>query len=564
MSWNLKAHILDHAHSVVKNLSTNFNENNPKNQHFTLSIDISQLIINKNCTSQKDIDKVMTDFMSDLVEHQHEFEESKGRSKTGKQLRRKVTFDFTDALVAYHNSGSDSINSNNYAVEPHLHILFDKKKKLGIGYYQLKEAINEASKEHGLIFNFQEEVQKYNNSLQQSSTNFTWFTKRSGDKIFIEKVNNKTKLVLEIDMFTQHYKNSNNLQYYIKGMKDFQERLKLLNLDFIYNGNNLKNTFPLFLSALQKETLKVLHQGSENEIYNVLNDRSNKIARAFIEYQHGFKNVIMEDLMDRGFSPLKFKIDTKKLTLNINHKKESKSPDYEKTISFCYKSDFAQALRVAKNEKELQLIMQKLGYIDFAFKQKSIANKRSKVGFSFLNKQNKKEIVYYASLGLNASDVRARLMENHKNDILKSNDLNSFLNNYIPLNTKSKSNILFEEIYKFDTSFDLSDWYIKELDNVVTLQNATTKIVDKKNAIAVHKYNKTDLKKNAILLVDMAIAKGWNLEKLFITGREEFKLSIHNELLLRKSKDDNTEKTVESIDTSLENKSVRSSLDLYL
>ena len=41
------------------------------------------------------------------------------------------------------------------------------------------EWLNKISKQHGLIFNFQEEVPPRNNSLQKSATNFTWFLKRS-------------------------------------------------------------------------------------------------------------------------------------------------------------------------------------------------------------------------------------------------------------------------------------------------------------------------------------------------------------------------------------------------
>jgi hypothetical protein len=565
MSWNLKSHILDHAHSVVNNLSSSFNENNPKNQHFTLSIDISQLIINKNCASQKDIDNIMTNFMNDLVQHQHVFEESKGRSKTGKQLRRRIVFNFTNALVAYHNSGSDSTNTSNYTVEPHLHILFDKKKKLGIGYYQLKEAINKISKKHGLVFNFQEEVEKHNNSLQKSATNFTWFIKKSNNTTFRQKNNNSTKLVSEIDKFIQHYRNSKNLQYYIKGMKDFQARLRLLNLDFIYKGHNIKDTFPLFLSSSQKETMKILHQGNEDEIYMVLNDRSNKIGRAFFEHQFGFKNIIMEELMDRSFCPLKFKIDDNKITLNIDYKKTKDKNNYEKTLSFCYKSDLTQALQVARDEKELQLLMQQLGYSNFAYKQTTIAKKRSKVGFSFTNKHNKKVIVYYASMKLSASDIRAKLVENNKHDSqVHNNKPHSFLNAYIPLNTKSKTNLEFEEIYHFDTSFDLTNWYIKELNNHVELHSNTTKIIDRKNTISVHKYHNNDLKNNAKLLVDMAIAKGWDVDNLIVTGTEQFRLSISDELLLRKNKNDGTKTFLNNVETTLENKSVRSSLDLSL
>jgi hypothetical protein len=509
---------------------------------------------------------IMSSFMNDLVLHKHFFEESKGRSKTGKQLKRKIIFDFNDALVAYHNSGSDSINSSNYTVEPHLHILFDKTKKLGIGYYQLKEAINHVSKKHGLIFNFQEEVPKCNNSLQKSSTNFTWFIKRSENIVFIKKVRNKTKLVPEIDKFIQHYKNTDNLQYYIKGMKDFQARLKLLNLDFEYEGINLKETFPLFLSPSQKETLKILHQGNEDEIYDVLSDRTNKMARAFIEHQCGFNNVVMQELMGRNFSPLKFVIDIKKVSPTIEYKKMKEKEGYEKTLSFCYKSDLMQVLQSAKNEKELQLMMQELGYTDFAYKQKTIASKRSKVGFSFISKHNRRVIVYYASLQLSASEIRAKLLENSKSSFQVSNEnAHSFLNTYIPLNlTKSKSNTLFEKIYYFDTSFDLTNWYIKEIDDKIMLLSKTTKIIDRGNTIAVLQYKSSDLKANARLLIDMAMAKGWDLDRLEITGNAEFIASIENELLLRKNNNVDKEEFIDEVEVAKKNTSVRSSQDLFL
>lgn len=534
MSWSLKKHILDHAFSVVNNLSLTFNENEPKNQHFTLSIDIAQLIVKKRIVSQNDIDKIMMNFMNDLVKHQHIFEESKGRSISGKQLRRKVIFNFDKALVAYHNSGSDSINSKNYSVEPHLHLLFDKTKKLGIGYHQLIVAINKISLKHGLIFNFQEEVKDSDKFLKTQASNFTWFTKRSSDSTFISKVNNRDKLITELDMFTQHYKNTANLQYYIKGMRDFQERLKFFNIDFLYNGLNLKEEFPLYLSSEQLDTLKTLHQGDREEIYGLLNDRSNKIARAFIEYQFGFNNIIMDELTKRNYSPLKFEIDIRKLDFKITHKKNTIKNSYEKTINFCYKSDMTQALSIARNEKELQEVMKSLGYKDFAYKQKTVANKRSKVGFTFTNINNKKVTVYYSSLKLSAGEVRTKLVKNSKTlQEPQFDTLNSFLNDYIPLVRKSKSNVKFEKIYNFDTSFDLTNWHIEEVDNHVELKNETTHIIDSENRIFVKKQNNDDITKNAQLLIDMAIAKGWDLEKLFVSGTEEFKLAIKNEISSR-------------------------------
>lgn len=66
MSWNLEDHILDHAALVSNNLPSYFNLADDKNIHFTFSVDKSQLIVNHNCKSQKDIDLVMSKFFEDI------------------------------------------------------------------------------------------------------------------------------------------------------------------------------------------------------------------------------------------------------------------------------------------------------------------------------------------------------------------------------------------------------------------------------------------------------------------------------------------------------------------
>ncbi len=529
MAWNLKAHILDHSAATSNKLPATFDENNPKNQHFTASIDISQLIVNHKCKSQADIDKVMTAFMNDLVNHTHTFEESKGRDKHGKQLRRTKNFDFKDALVAYHNSGSDSINSNNYSVEPHFHILFDKSKKLGIGYHQLKKAINTVSEKYDLVFNFQEEVENKNNSLKLSTSGFTWFTKKVNNKDFIAKVSNKEKLTQEINSVVQHYKNTGNIQYYCKAMIDFQSRLKRLNLDFEYQGKNLKDEFPLFLTDKDIATLKALHNSDKDKIYEFLSDRSNKIARAYIESKYGFNNIVFNELQKRGVVLPHIDLDLEHINLIIGYKQKSLN-DYKLSINQCYVNDYNQVLTIAKNEKEVQQLMQKLGYKSFAYKQKTISNKRQRVGFTFTNKNNKQVTVYYSKLGLNLKDIRAQLIKNNKNiNNSKVDTLVSHLNNYKP-RKQNKSNEKYLQIYKIDSSLDLSNFYIKEVDNHIEFKAKGTFIVDNGNELII-KRQKYNVENNVKLLLDMAQAKGWN--KIKISGTPEFKQAIKKELEAR-------------------------------
>lgn len=584
MQWNLKSHITDHSALTIDNLNLDFNESDSKNIHFTLSIDLCQLLINHNCKSQNDVDNLMKSFLKDLSNHSHTFEESKGKyiNKNNEtiQRRRVIQFDFTNALLAYHNSSSDNINSKNYSVEPHIHILLDKKKRTGKGYHQLRKAIEKISNKYSLIFNFQEETTSLkDNSLAIKNSNFSWFNKRTSDINFQKKVlNNATKLNLEIDDVIKNYKNTGNLQYYIKTMKDFSSRLNRQNLNFFYNGVNLKNTFPLFLSDYQKDTLKTLHQGSKEDIYNLILDRENKIARAYVESRFGFNNIIIDEFIKRGVNFLNINLDFSNVNLNIN-KKSSSNDKYHKTLDYCYKQDFEQALSFAKNEKDLQNLMINLGYTDFKYKQKTINNKRSRIGFTFVNQRKKIVAINYSNFNLSSKDIRFKLVENlNKNITYDIKNLKSALKNYSP-KSLSKTNILFEKIYNFDTSYDLSKWYIKENrdDKNIELFNETTHIVDSGNILIIKKYEAKDLKDNAILLIDMAIAKGWDLDEIEILGTVEFITYIKNEILRRKNYDDskalntvlsdeilkeNVNNTAVNIENKNNEKSVRSSLNL--
>ena len=58
-----------------------------------------------------------------------------------------MSLDFSHMLFAYHNTDSDSINSKNYEVEPHFHLLipqklknkYEKKYKSRAGIFKFKK-----------------------------------------------------------------------------------------------------------------------------------------------------------------------------------------------------------------------------------------------------------------------------------------------------------------------------------------------------------------------------------------------------------------------------------------
>lgn len=418
MSWNLEVHILDHSAATYNRLNSkrDFNPSDESNQHFTFSIDISQMILNHNCRTQEDIDIKLKLFMDDLLQVESSYKEIKGKNKKGVRMYRNVKFSFKDdVLVAYHNSASDSINSQNYTVNPHYHILFHRSVKLGRGFKYLKSAVENVAKKHNLVFNNMEKVDKP--KTQGLGSKFTWFTKRATDKDFI-KAFESGYLKRQLDTFQTEYKQTGNIQYLLKGYVDLQARLKRMKLKHNFD-------FTLFLNASQKRTIDILYSGERVQIQELLKDRSNAIARAYLEHTKGFRSIIIDQIEQRTSQTMPIvDLDINRIDINTTPKEKG---DYTKTISYCYSQDLESVLRYAKNEKEMAAYFKKLGYADFKFKAKNISGKRQRVGFTFLNKNKNLTTVYFNSLKTDMKAIRFSLSENSKVSVGK---VTTHLENY--------------------------------------------------------------------------------------------------------------------------------------
>jgi len=448
MSWNLEAHILDHSAATHNRLNSkrDFNPSDDKNQHFTFSIDISQMILNHNCMTQEDIDVKMKLFMNDLLQVESTYKEIKGKNKKGVRMYRNVKFNLKDdVLVAYHNNGSDSINSQNYTVNPHFHILLHKSLKLGRGFKYLKEAVENVAKKHKLVFNNMEKVDKP--KTQGLASKFTWFTKRATDKDFI-KAFESGYLKKQLDTFQTEYKQTGNIQYLLKGYVDLQARLKRMKLKHNFD-------FILFLNASQKSSIEILYSGDRLKIQELLKDRSNAIARAYLEHTKGFRNIIIDQIEQRTSQTMPI-VDLDINSIDINTTPKEKKGDYTKTISYCYSQDLESVLKYAKNEKEMAAYFKKLGYTNFKFKAKNISGKRQRVGFTFVNKNKKLTTVYFNTLKTDMKAIRFRLSENYKASAnTLPNELHSYLKNYIAI-----------------SSIGISQVYSKTLDNERTISKS--------------------------------------------------------------------------------------------
>jgi len=544
MSWNLESHILDHAAIVSNNLPDTFNLSDDKNVHFTFSIDKSQLIINHNCKSQKEIDRVMQSFFDDLIKYEYKFEESQGKTRP----KRKMSLDLSNILAAYHNTDSDSINSKNYEVEPHFHLLvpaklknkYGKSTKLGIGYLNLRRMISEVAANHNLVFNFDENVDTEKDKiLKQKATKFTWFTKRVDDNHFQTSITNGT-INNYIKDFISQYKKTENIQYYIKGMKDFQQRLIRQNIDFYYEGKNLKTEyFPLYLNQDQIKYLDIINTGDEELIKPLIKDRSNKFIRAYIEYNYGFNNPIIKELEKRGniFKKLDFNLNDTHVEIE---KKVDRKDKYKLSLNYHVSEDVNSVLKICKNDKNFLELMNDIGYENIKFKAKTINRKRSRVGFTF-EKDNESYTVYFSNLNLTYQNFTDAYKQNSQKENIEDKinfySYEAKINFYVPLKKKTYQEKIFYKIYNIVPDINLENYYIKKIEQghiEFINKKKDIYITDEGQRIKSNKSN-ANLVENVKLMLEVAKAKGWDLNNLHIRGTEQFinevkrQVSIENE-----------------------------------
>ncbi len=269
-------------------------------------------------------------------------------------------------------------------------------------------------------------------------------------------------------------------------------------------------------------------------IKELIKIRENKIARAFIEYNFGFNNVVTKELEQRGNIFKKIDLDFTDVNIDINKKmtsKDSSNEKYKKSLAFNVKEDVTKILKVVKNDKHFLELMQNLGYENIKFKAKNVEGKRERVGFTFTN-NNENYTVYLNSLDLNYKNLTTA----YKNNIdIKTQDIQTELlnykakiNDYIPLKQKTYNNKIFYTIYKIEPNINLENYYIKKLDNEVEFKHKykDLTIKDKEKSIIATKSRDTILLKEDVteqvkLMLEVYEARGLKLGNISVTGSKE-------------------------------------------
>ena len=407
MSFDINKHIKNHAY-----LYKQFNKHKSTDLHFKFSILDLYFYANSYQNIEKKLEEILEDLLKPTtytIKQKNGFYIDAQGNKKQKYANRNITIDLRKFLnaLAIHTEGS----KKEYT-QPHFHFLSKKNARLGLNYSLLKYHISKVLEKYNLKAHFDEiNDYKYKN-LANSVSKFFWQLKKQTDKEFEKYIaKNQNILTKYLDLLYEYARTSNRLDYFFKTMQILRKRLNKLNIDFEYNGHNIRYSYPIDFILDNKENKVVIDilqnkKYSQKDIKNYIN---NPILRDAVRYSLITKQgaYIISEIKHNTNLLDNFKVNK---TLTNNYLKLLKKylqttktkTQLKEEGKLEYISAFKKALEIAKNEKELREILKEK--YNFKFKKR----KGKTIGFEFDN-----TYLSIKDLGFkDISEIRQILMSN--------------------------------------------------------------------------------------------------------------------------------------------------------
>jgi hypothetical protein len=334
----------------------------------------------------------------------------------------------------YHNRHVDG----SIPVNPHFHILFDKKERMGINFLYLKEALKKLALLFDVQFHFMMESRETGLSGRQEKViEKMAMTLQRGTVEEIATYLEDDKVYKSLKFLDIHYAHSHNLSYFLKQISILNKCLKNMDIDLEYNGINLKNEIYFYLTQSQFEQLKLLK--SQQKIHLNL---SEVLDREILKYAYGFNSTAMTILKDKF--EIK-KISKENLTYSIpspvarQKQKALKRSYFHEYIQ----QDIRNALSVSASFYRLKNMMLKMGYTSIKVKRTTINQHTWKeTGFEIKTKKNSVVEMSFKGLGLSWSRILKIYAYNLRRQ-KKEKIIESELKNY-----KKEEKVQTENFYK--------------------------------------------------------------------------------------------------------------------
>jgi hypothetical protein len=422
-NFNILEHVLDHAAFIINGLP----ETDEKLLHFNASVDISYFILN-GFTSMKEVDERMKKFLHNIHEKVFEFQEInrtyvKKNGEISKYMKTRKT-SFKTMLLVYHNSHPNATKN----VHPHIHILHRKNERLGKNYSYLIKALSEEANKLKIKFNFMEEPRStgLTKAKEKALEHMGWiFNQNIKDEILKYIIDEK--LLKCLNDLQRHYEVSENISYYIKTFNIVNQRLFEMNIDFGYNGVNLKDYIPLRLLEKHDLLLSALEVCQKVRL-----DLTNVLDREILKFIYGFESETMKLLSEEYSLDV---IDKSLITFDEDflHKNEN-IKTFEGTLSFydCVKEDTLKAIEYAKDLNEFKENMNRFGYQDVSIGYTKSSQKSYPSGVRMTTPSMKSKLnISFSDIGIGWNIIK-HIFDKNKKEKQLNMDNKSKLESYVP------------------------------------------------------------------------------------------------------------------------------------
>ena len=366
--FNLENHLQEHAIYFQK-----YADITKKDLHFNFSFLDLQFL-------EKDIQNTLEEFIR-VIREPAAYSVKNGirKNKKGdvqKYTKRKINLAKDIKIEAIHVEGPEGEDTM-----PHIHLVANSNSRWGQSYSLLKKHISEVTKRFNLLANF-DTLTEYNpkaiKQLSKAVNQITWGWKQGNQLQFKKSIENKS-LKKELDLLHAYTLQTHNLSYYIKSMNQIQSRLNRSKSNFMWEGHNLEDTYPIPLTQEDFTVIDLIRNKKfqEEDIAPYIN---NPILRDYVRYTENLTEPFILNAIKKQTNLLKGIRKNRSVTrsyLNIMKNTPTvrvNDNDFNtKMISRTHiiNKDILQALKAAltsaTNTNSLVLLMQNAGYSDFQF-----------------------------------------------------------------------------------------------------------------------------------------------------------------------------------------------------
>lgn len=412
--FNIVTHILDHAEYLYNLDDTHTHTDTRELLHFNISFHDFLF------KDEKDEVARLKEFVHETIKPTI-IEEKNGFYKrvdgTLKQKYTKRLLDISDSSIAIHIE--DDKKQKTY---PHIHFLFNAKKKLGNAYSTLKIHLSSVASKMGLMINMNK-VTSYNPkailNLQRGCKRFSWMIKKATAKQLTKMLDKQDYLTRRLDGLYNLTDTTRNLSFLVKTMNHLKKRLNYTHRSFIYKDYDLKESYPIPLTQEDQKVLDLVTSPKKIFKKHIRGLEDNLILQDYVRFSENKKAYIIEALRNNCqfvFYKNQQKASViKEVVLSKLNKDASK--DYETiqvertqvTFKSLLRNVFHEALSKSKSEVELRACM--LEHYDL-FSKKKINGKW--IGYTTQDTNDNKIIVKFDDLHVTSSQILYKLSQNEK------------------------------------------------------------------------------------------------------------------------------------------------------